>query len=402
MKKMTAALLAALMLCAPALAMENLSGNALVGPGLVYYAGSLDGSTQGVFVMDADGSNAQMLFAGSATLLAGNDQSVLIQEYGADSGESMVLLGRDGSELYRMGLAVGSAIEAEGRYFAGPYMLWLEDGEGCERTCIPVEDEQRWQIDPVAIQGETLYYLDSTRYAGVNIEGGASVGKLMKIDLTTGETARVSPEGTAFLGLWEGRAVYSRDDFFIYDDDDTVQVEAGAGLYLEGADGAQEVLLAQTGQSPDQSVYYSRVMDGVVYGMAVDYSQDPPTAAIKRVTTAGEALPDIQVPAGDIAAARDGQLYLCCSNFDEEGGFAQADLLIRADAQSGQWTQLNQARQEALCYSEARPRLAVADGWIYYLDFDMERSAVRLCRVNAEGGDHSLLAQGYSWLNVED
>ena len=54
MKKTTAALLAALMLCAPALAMENLGGIALVGQGAIYYAGSLDGATQGVYVLDPE------------------------------------------------------------------------------------------------------------------------------------------------------------------------------------------------------------------------------------------------------------------------------------------------------------------------------------------------------------
>ena len=402
MKKMTAAMLAALMLCAPALAMENLQGTALVGQDTLYYSGSLDGASQGAFVMDVSGANAQMLFAGAATLLAGNEESLLLQEFGADSGEGMVLLQRDGSELYRMGLAVNSAIESEGRYFAGPYMLWLEGGEGCQRAYVEVSEQQRWQIDPVWAEGDILYYLDSTRYAGVNVEGGTSVGKLMRLNLSTGESAQVSPEGTSFVGVWQGRAVYTRSDFYIYEGDDVRTVDAQAGLYREGESGGQEVLLAPTPQTSEGATTYARVMDGVVYGLAVDYSQDQPTAAVKRVTAQGEALADIPVPAGEIAGAGEGKLYLVASYFDEQGGFVQADQLIEVDVKSGQWTQINGERQEALCYSEAKPRVALAAGRLYYLDFDAPRSAVRLSSVNRDGSGYALLAQGYSWLNVEE
>lgn len=402
MKKLTAAMLAALMLCAPALAMENLQGAALVGQDTIYYAGSLDGAAQGAFVMDLNGAGAQMLFSGAATLLAGNGQSLLLQEFGADSGEGMVLLGRDGSELYRMGVAVNSAIESQGRYFAGPYMLWLEGGEGCERAYVEVDEQQRWQIDPVWAEGDILYYLDSTRYAGVNVEGGTSVGKLMRLNLSTGESVQVSPEGTVFLGVWEGRAVYTRGDFYIYEGDDVRAVDARSGLYLEGEDGGQEVLLAQTPQTSEGATTYDRVMDGVVYGLAVDYSQDQPTALVKRVNTSGETLADIPVPAGEIAGAGEGKIYLVASHFDEEGGLRQADLFIEVDVESGQWTQINQDRQEALCYSEASPRVALVGDRLYYLDFEASRSAVRLVSVNRDGSGYALLAQGYSWINVEE
>lgn len=401
MKKTTAALLAALMLCAPALAMENLGGAALVGQGMIYYAGSLDGVTQGVYVLDPEGNQTQMLFAGGATLLAGNEQTLLVQDFGQDAGESLVLLSREGEELYRMGLSAPSAIEAQGRYFAGPYMLWVEDGEGCERAYIQAEEDQRWYIQPVWAQDDILYYLDGTKYGPVNIEGGASVSKLMRLNLATGQSAQVSQEGTVFLGMWEGRAVYVRNDFYIYDGDETLCVDAAAGLYLEGEDGGQEVQLASLDQEDGVMTTYALVMDGIAYGVQVDYSQDEPAAFLKRVTMAGEALEDIPVPAGDISAAQDGLVYLCASHFIETGEGAQADQMIRVDTASGQWTQLNQQRQEALCFSEEAPKLALMDGRIYYLDFDNQRSATRLCATDLEGGDYRVLAQGYSWLNVE-
>ncbi len=402
MKKTAAVLLSALMLCAPTLAMENLGGVALIGEGMIYYAGSLDGVTQGVYALDPEGGQPQMLFAGGAMLLAGNEQALLIQDLGQDAGESLVLLSRDGQELYRMGLSAPSAIEAQGRYFAGPYMLWIEDGEGCERAYIQAEEDQRWHIQPVWAQGDTLYYLDGTQYGPVNVEGGSSVSKLMRLDLATGQSVQVSQEGTAFLGMWEGRAVYARNDFSIYDGDETVCVDAASGLYLEGESGGPEVQLALLDQAEGIATAYALVMDGTAYGVQVDYNQDEPSALLKRVTMAGEALEDIQVPAGDIAAAQDGLIYLCASHFIETGEAAQADQLIRVDPDSGQWTQLNQQRQEVLCFSEEAPKLALMDGRIYYLDFDSQRSATRLCSTDLAGGDYRVLAQGYSWFNVED
>lgn len=401
MKKTTAALLAALMLCAPALAMENLGGIALVGQGAIYYAGSLDGATQGVYVLDPEGAQPQMLFAGNASLLAGNDQTLLVQDLGQDAGGGLVLLSREGEELYRMGLTTSSAIEAQGRYFTGPYMLWVEDGEGCERAYIQVTEDQIWHIQPVWAQDDILYYLDETRYCDVRIEGGASVGKLMRLNLSTGESVQVSQEGTSFLGMWEGRAVYVRNNFYIYQGEETVTVDAAAGLYLEGENGGQEILLASLDQTGDLYTAYARVMDGAVYGVQVDYTQDDPPAFLKGVSLTGQGLSDISVPAGDISAAQDGCVYLCASYFIETEEVAQADRMIRVDVASGQWTQLNQQRREVLCFSEEAPRLALMGGRIYYLDFDNQRSATRLCSVDLEGADHKVLAQGYSWLNVE-
>lgn len=75
--------------------------------------------------------------------------------------------------------------------------------------------------------------------------------------------------------------------------------------------------------------------------------------------------------------------------------------MIRVDVASGQWTQLNQQRREVLCFSEEAPPTGPDGGRIYYLDFDNQRSATRLCSVDLEGADHKVLAQGYSWLNVE-
>lgn len=66
------------------------------------------------------------------------------------------------------------------------------------------------------------------------------MGKLMRLNLSTGESVQVSQEGTSFLGMWEGRAVYVRNNFYIYQGEETVTVDAAAGLYLEGENGGRK------------------------------------------------------------------------------------------------------------------------------------------------------------------
>ena len=96
-----------------------------------------------------------------------------------------------------------------------------------------------------------------------------------------------------------------------------------------------------------------------------------------------------------------GPFFLQDPKTGEAGAAFQALAALDVDVASGQWTQLNQQRREVLCFSEEAPRLALMGGRIYYLDFDNQRSATRLCSVDLEGADHKVLAQGYSWLNVE-
>lgn len=399
MKKVTAAALAALMLCSGALAMQELPGVALVGEGLIYYAGSLDGKTMGVFAMEADGGNARLLFAGDSAILAGNGETVLICDYDQDAGNDVALLDNKGKELYRLEAQVGSAIESEGRYFLGGHMLSFEDGQASERVLIELAADQQWMVQPVYAKSDTLYYLDSTRYAPLGIEGNTCVGKLVRLNIATGESTLISPEGTDFIGMWEGRAVYMRRDFYIYEDDDTRVIETGEGLYIEGESGG-ETLLAPIDDRDETITTYSLLDEGVVYGDTVDYGQDQPTASLRRVKLNGETPGDLPMPVASLCAAAEGKLYLCASNFVEDG-FYQEDHIIRMDPETGACERLNQGRAEVLCYSESDPSFAIQNGRIYYLDFEGSTSAVRLCAIDMDGANYAVLARGYEWENVE-
>lgn len=92
MKKTTAALLAALMLCAPALAMEIWA--------VSLWWDRAPSTTREAWTALPRGCTswtrrrpAPVSFAGNASLLAGNDQTLLVQDLGQDAEGGLVLAG---------------------------------------------------------------------------------------------------------------------------------------------------------------------------------------------------------------------------------------------------------------------------------------------------------------------
>ena len=414
MKKMLIFLLTALMLCLSTGALAEtagsqtvyLDGTTIIDGGLIYYSGSIDGGESGVYVMNADGSDARLISNITADLLALSGSNLLVYQYDPETGDaSPAVLLPDGTLTLLEGDYISRAIAADGRFYWGTGSC-AEDGGDVQIYFTGVA-VQYYDYYPLEVYGDYLYYLDWSEMSdSVYSEGWSQPqgAALCRMDLNDYTSEVVSGVGTRFLGIENNLIYYTRDNFWreAEDGSGSVEVVVDQGLFCADLDMLSETRLAAYPEGDSVVDSYVLVEDGVVYGMHSDFSADADGAySILRIQSDGTKLEDIVLGNDSwltISCVEDGVLYAAESNIiSSEDDFIQQDCVIAINLADGTQTVLNPDSIDMLFYAEQDPAVAVVDGRVYFSAYDMERWSVCLKSMNIDGSDLKLLAHGISY-----
>lgn len=402
MKKLICAWVVLLLICAPAmgLASENLYASALFEDDAIVYSGSLDGEERGVFRMNLDGSNAKKIYHTEALLLAADDGVLAIGDY--DAGQ-LVLITEGGQEVGRVDGYFDMAAVDDGVFYVNNQAVTVKGGKVEAKELFDVGEGNEWYISPIEVEDGYVYYYDSSKYGAVSaVEGSGHVAALCRMNVKTGEHQTISPEGTTFLGIEDGQIFYTREDFYIFtEDDEAKEMTNDEGLFKAALDGSGETKLAGFEENSESiTTRYQLVEDSVIYGLTTDYSrdEDQPVNTLKRVTFDGQTLPDVPVPYGVLCSADDEQVIMCTYNVDFTGeDYNQSDRILVLDTNTGAYKTLNEDGKLVLFFFEADPELIVEDDRLFGFTYDYDRSAMALFSMKTDGSDIRELAKGYSW-----
>ena len=157
----------------------------------------------------------------------------------------------------------------------------------------------------------------------------------------------------------------------------------------------EERLIAEFSNDLLTFEYYMFVRDGIVYGEYSDYNADDPVYRILRRKADGielTALPmDHEI---SIFSAADGVLYGMQSEIVEDAeAYIYKENLVMYDLYSRELTMIALDDNEALSYTEMRPRIAVKNGSIYYYVQDQTNGAEALKSVSLNGGEISTIVK---------
>ncbi|MDO4547723.1 MAG: hypothetical protein Q4D04_06490 [Clostridia bacterium] len=385
--------------CQSALAWENLYSQAIVDEDGIYYSGSLDEATVGTFFMNADGSGARKLLDGEALLLAASDSALLTMMYDEnyENGE-MNVIARDGEVIASIPGEYLSSIEDDDRFYVANLEISVDGGTVSIRELFALDAVDSYRIMPVEVEDGYLYFQDSRDYKDTTYEVSSfSVDTLKRVSLAGGEPELICDADARFIGIDDGHIYFQRMDYYVHEGDyessDIVHVECG--LYRANTDGGDARIIADV--DPESYLTYTHMDDGVIYGLMsyFDADTDEPRDILKRVTTGGEALADIDVPSDTLAAIDDGELYFIKYNYYESNGEeVQSDEIVIFDERTGEQTTLLTGRGYALFFTETQPQLVAEDGRVYFFDYSYTKNSMRLWSTTADGSGERLLAPG--------
>lgn len=410
MKRFLTLMLALMLLCCAASAetVETapvyLDSSTIIDDNLIYYSGSVDGGESGVYVMNSDGSDARMISGVSASLLALSGSNLMIYQYDEESGDaSLAVLMPDGTLIPLADSYSGSVIAADRRFYWGVGSC-AEDGTDVQ-LYFDADEDSAYCYYPMAVDNGYLYYLDWTEMSGSVFSEGTNQpmgAALCRINLTDRSIDVISPLGTNFLGLENGAIYYTRNNYWVSNEDTIEEVQVDEGLFCAPLDTLTETRLAEYPDDENVAVSYNFVQDGVVYGMYTNFSSDENLVyEIIRVQSDGTQLPAIALDQNawtSISCVHDGLIYGAQSIVSSsEDDFIQNDSIAVIDPESGALQALNADSIDMLFYSESDPAVAVANGRIYFSSYDMERWALSLKSMNLDGSDLKLLAHGISY-----
>ena len=394
---------AAMLLCGAALAEDALvlSDQIIVDGARVYYSGSLDSASEGVYVMNADGSGVSPLADSFMTLLAADGGNLLAVSYTEGYVEyGVVVINALGEKTVVFDHYVDHAIVADGRFYWGVGSC-ATDGSDV-RTLIS-DGEHSYNYYPVAVDGDYYYYLDWVQNSeSVFNEGSYPIGaRLCRMNLRNGAIDQVSGYGTRYLGMDDTYVYFARNSYWVYDteEDTTYETVVDEGVFRCGkADLSVERLL----QFPDDDAVYVScefMQDGVIYGTYSRYSENEEVYVITRLGTDGTALPDLSLDNQVVTlyGVADGQLFASVCSIEATGDdYVQHDLLYSISLSDGVPTLINTPSSDLFYFSETAPAIGVRDGRIYMLVFDNEAYAVSFKTCAIDGSDPITLARGYS------
>ena len=375
----------------------------IIDGGLIYYSGSIDGGESGVFVMNADGTDARMIYSGTADLLALSGSNLMIYQYDMETGDSsLALLMPDGMLIPLTESYSGTVIAADRRFYWGVGSC-AEDGTDVQYY-FGADEESAYNYYPMAVHEGYYYYLDWSEMSGSVYAEGTSQpmgAALCRMNLADQTVEPLSGLGTNFLGIDNGVLYYTRNNYWVATGDGG-EVEVDEGLFCMPLDTLIETRLAAYPENENAVSSYSFVEDGVVYGMYSDFSTDTDGVyEIIRVQADGTALPSFPIDPNawmSISCVENGVLYGAQSVISaSEDDFIQQDSVVAINLEDGTFSQITDDALDMLFYSEADPAVAAAEGRIFFSTYDMERWAVSLKSMNPDGSDLKLLAYGVSY-----
>ena len=403
-KKLICALIAcALMLMSFALADEALvlSGQVIVDGTRVYYAGSLDSASEGVYVMNADGSGVSKLSDSFMTLLSAQGGNLLAVSYSEGYVEyGVVVINALGEKTVVFDNYVDRAIVADGRFYWG---VGSCNVDGTDVRTLISDSEHSYNYYPVAVDGDYYYYLDWAQNAEtVFNEGSYPIGaRLCRMNLANNAIDQVSGYGTRYLGMDDQYIYFTRNSFWVYDDSDdtTFETVVDEGVFRAGKSDLAVERLASFPE--DEAVYisYEMLHDGVIYGTYSRFTDEEEIYHIARMTTDGTALADLSLDNQVVTmhGVADGLLFASVCSIEATGDdYVQRDLLYAIDLQTGAPTLINTPTTDLFYFSEAAPAIGVTGGRVYMLVFDNEAYAISFKTCLIDGSGLTTLARGYS------
>lgn len=391
----------ALMLVAPAAALADggvsvLDGTAIITQDQVFYTGSVDGTESGIFVMERDGTNVVKIYDEDMMLIAYSNGKLLIYNWEL---ESLVILDASGNVVSELGITAGSAISDGGYFYAGAYRI-SDDGSQRE-TLIEVSEDDVWMVTPVAISGDRLYYLDNREY-GMNAAEYDNPAALKCINLSDKSISDISPAGTSYIGIDGDYIYYARSNFSTYSDDpfaEDIEVEVDQGLFRANLDGSGETRLADINLTDDVYTSYSFVSNGMIYGVKSDYTTEEQDTFIVRVDANGNYQPEHAVDGYyTLCDVADGKLICVKVNiYTDNDDYTQVDQIVNVNLDTMEEVSLNNGAVFMLDFTESEPQLAVSNGAIFFVSYDVEVGSSSLYRINLDGSDLIKLANGYQF-----
>lgn len=369
-----------------------LNSSVIIDGQMIYYAGEPEGEGHGVYAMYADGSDRIKLADIKATLKAASNGNLLLWHYDDNGYAALEVLRMDGS-LEPVGYGNAHAIAKDGRFYFGGSSV-AEDGSD-HQWLLSSDPEYHDNYYPVDVADGYLYYLDANGGSVAYTEGNALPSgdvELNRLNLETGEIELLSGAGTCYLGIEGGALYYTREDFEIYDyeSDNAFTLEVDEGLYSMRLDAPAETKIAELSDDPLIFEYYMFIEDGVVYGEYSDYNPDEAIYKVLRRKVNGGELPALELDAEDtgVLCAADGVLYGIQTNIIEyDDCYAYEEYLVMYDLAGDSVMRIAMDENEALTYTEVRPRIAVENGRIYFCVQDTTNGAEALKSAALNGDD---------------
>lgn len=392
-----AALCAGLMLLgATALAegeVVSLSEMALITEEAVYYSGSIDGVEAGIFKMDLDGANPVKIYDEDVSMLSLIGDTLMIYDWNLDK---VVLINGAGEKIAEVSEGSGMAYSDGLHFYLGNLQI-SPDGAKIQELFQVKDAEDFWHLQPMAVDGGYLYYLDRRAY-GMYAYEFTNTWALYRVPLEGGTAQRLVDEGMEWIGMDEEFIYYNRMNFSYFDQDteEDMSTDFEEGLYKIAKGGGEPVKLAEIGAvTEDSYVHYSLMEAGVIYGYRSDFSNPDETAAtLLRIGADGVAQPEVFLEDGSINAIDEGILLVTTMSFTEGEEFIQDDKIVAIDLQDMSRTVLNPDERYMLYYTEADPELAAMGGRVYFTSYDEQKAASGFFAANLDGSGVIQLAVG--------
>ena len=379
-----------------------LSGDAIVYGNAVYYAGSIDSAQEGVYVMNADGSGVSRLSGSLMTLLSADSGSLLAVSYDDGAYENaVVVLNALGERTVVFDGFVSRGIAADGRFYWGVGSCAVDGSD--VRTLID-DKAHSYNYYPLTVSDGWYYYLDWAENSdSVFFEGDPypTAARLCRLNLKSGAVDTVSGYGTRFLGIENDYIYYSRNNYWLYDeeDTDTYVAEINSGVFRADVNTLATDQLVAFPSSDRVYISYSLLENGVLYGTLCDYSGDKEINQIVRLQTDGTQLAPLSLDnqALTLHCIENGVLYasVCSIDFSDDD-YIQHDLLYALNPAEATFALINTPASDLFYYSETPPAVNVANGRLYMLVFDNNAYAISFKSCALDGSNPITLARGYS------
>lgn len=380
--------------------MNALDLTAILTGDKIFYSGSVDGETEGIFTMDLLGGNVGRIYPKSEELLAYQDGRLLI--FSQDEAQGLIL-NEDGTIETKIDMPdKGNTAVGNGCFYVGN--LEIDAATGESREMFPNDEEEAFfLITPVAVEGDFLYYLDR-RKVGDNAGQDQYCASLWRVSFTDSSLDQLMDTGVKYIGMDEEYVYLERLNFWYYDDeiDEYVETSFETGLFRVSKDGSATEKLCETGSvTDDVYVSYDIIKNGVLYGFKRDYSNGyNAVQSIISISADGQAFNDVVIDEDSLRVVLDDAFVL--SMYVEMEEYDRRDEIVFLSRTDGSKKVLNSEMTTVLYFSEAEPFVVSHGDAVYYLAYDIESASVALYRAAMDGSGAVKLAIGLIDPDIEE